>query len=126
PLVAAVLRLLDGRREVPLVGDRAPESGQAIADAGDPERRRTHVDATAIATEIERHADDVNRLHFLPATFTVTDIPSSPGLTIVVIDGPDWMAVRKSRISLCLLTTLCARKRPPTRTRGNVRSKNRL
>ena len=38
-----------------------PSAGQPLAEAGDPKRRRPHVDAAAVAAEIERHADDVNR-----------------------------------------------------------------
>ena len=37
-----------------------PERGQPLAEPGNPERGRPHVDAAAIAAEIERDADDVN------------------------------------------------------------------
>ena len=38
------------------------ERRELLAEAGDAERRRSHVGAAAIAAEIERHADDVNGL----------------------------------------------------------------
>ena len=38
-----------------------PSAVEPLAEAGDPKRRRPHVDAAAVAAEIERHADDVDR-----------------------------------------------------------------
>ena len=37
------------------------ERGELLAEAGDAERRRPHVDAAAAGAEIQRHADEVNR-----------------------------------------------------------------
>ena len=61
-LVAQLLRLGNRRGEVAFVDDRVAERGDALAEAGDAKRRRAHVDAAPAAAEIERHADDVNRL----------------------------------------------------------------
>ena len=38
------------------------ERGQLLAEAGDAKRRRPHVGAAAVAAEIERHADDDERV----------------------------------------------------------------
>ena len=50
----------DRRHQVALVDDRDAERGQPLAEPGDAERGRPHVDAAAVAAEIERHADDVD------------------------------------------------------------------
>ena len=62
-----------------------------LAEAGDAERRRPHVDAAAAAAEVERHADDVDGFHqhqrIHAARFVIlydTDMPSPDGDTIVV------------------------------------------
>ena len=49
------------RDEIAFVHDRDPERGQPLAEAGDAKRRRPHVDAAAVAAEVERDADDVDR-----------------------------------------------------------------
>ena len=54
------LDLRDRRDEVAGVDDRDAQRREPLAEAGDAERRRPHVDAAAVAAEIERHADDVN------------------------------------------------------------------
>ena len=51
-----------GDGEVAFVDDRAAERRELFAEAGNAEGGRPHVDAAAAATEIERHADDVDRL----------------------------------------------------------------
>ena len=61
--VAGGLDFRDRRDEIALVDDRHAERGQAFAEAGNPERGGSHVDAAAVAAEIQRHADDVNRPH---------------------------------------------------------------
>ena len=62
-LVAQLLRFGNRRREVALVDDRVAERGEPLAEAGDAERGRPHVDAAPAAAEVERHADDVDGLH---------------------------------------------------------------
>src|SRR5207247_448220 len=107
-LVAQLLRFGNRRRQIASVGDGVAERADALADAGDAERRRPHVDAAPSATEIERHADDVNGLHLI---LTDTDMPSLEGVTMAVNSlGSFLIASRKSRISNCLFTTLCATK----------------
>jgi hypothetical protein len=61
--VAKGLGLRDWRDEVAFVGDRYPERRQTLAEACDSKRGGPHVDAAAIAAEVERDADDVNRTH---------------------------------------------------------------
>ena len=61
--VAERLDFRDRRDEIALVDDRDAERREALAEPGDPERGRPHVDAAAVAAEIERHADDVNGTH---------------------------------------------------------------
>ena len=39
-----------------------PERREPLGESGDPKRRRSHVDAAAIAAEVERDADEVKRL----------------------------------------------------------------
>jgi len=51
------------RDEIALVDDGHPERGQPFAKTGNPEGGRPHVDAAAVAAEIQRDADDVNRAH---------------------------------------------------------------
>jgi hypothetical protein len=63
--IGGTLRFRDGRSEISLVHDGAAESRNLIADAGDSERGGPHVDATPPGAEVERHANDVDRLHFV-------------------------------------------------------------
>ena len=58
--VAERLDLGDRRDEVALVDDGDAERGQALAEPGDAERGRAHVDAAAVAAEIQRDTDDVD------------------------------------------------------------------
>ena len=51
-----------GAGRSPLSTTCVPSARDALAEAGDAKRRRPHVDAAAAAAEIERHADDVDRL----------------------------------------------------------------
>src|SRR6185312_12819051 len=89
-------------------------AGAACRDAGR--------DALGIEGQLARPPE--GGLYF---SFTVTDIPSDPGRTIdVAMAGLSAIAARKSFISDCLFTTLCARKSPRGVTRGNTRSKNFL
>ncbi len=52
-----------GATEIPIVHDRHAERRQALAEPGNAEGGRPHVDAAAVAAEVERHADDVNGTH---------------------------------------------------------------
>ena len=61
--IAERFRFRDRRDDIPFVDDRHAERGQPFANARDPKRGRSHVDAAAVAAEVERHADDVNRTH---------------------------------------------------------------
>jgi hypothetical protein len=63
PLVAKRLRFRNRRREIAFIDDGAAEATEALAETGDAERGRPHVDAAAVAAEIERHADDVDLTH---------------------------------------------------------------
>ncbi len=63
PRIARRRRFLGRRVDVAVVVDLVPERGQALADAGDPHRRRSHVDAAAAAAEVERDADDAEPAH---------------------------------------------------------------
>ena len=114
----------DRGREISLVHDGAAERRNLIADAGDSERGGPHVDPTPPGAEVERYADDVDRLHFV---LYDTDMPSCEGETIVV-NSEGWfrMVPRNGSISSFLLTTLCATNTPPGVRRGNTRSKNFL
>src|SRR5262249_15861325 len=123
-LVALFLRLGDRRRQIAFVTAGVAERADALSDARNAERRRPHVDAAPSAAEIERHADDVDGLHLI---LTDTDMPSLDGITIVVKSrGSFLIASRKSRISVCLFTTLCATKSPLAASRGSIRSRKRL
>ena len=62
-LVAPLLRFGNGRRQIAFVDRRVAESGDSLAEAGDAEGGRSHVDAAAVGAEIERHADDVDGTH---------------------------------------------------------------
>ena len=110
-LVRGPLRLWNRRRQVAPVDDGPAERGDLIADAGNAERRRSHINAAATAAEVERDSDQVNRLH---RSLTETDMPSEPGDTTEV-NRPGCVAIvsRYGSISDALLTTLCARKTPP-------------
>ena len=123
-LVAELLRFGNRRRQIAFVDERAAEGGDAFAESGDPERGRSHVDAAAVAAEIQRHADDVDGFH---RSFTDTDMPSPDGETMVeTSSGLFKMASRKSPISARLLTTLCATSTPRGGMRGSTRSRKRL
>ena len=61
--IAGGLGFGDRRDEIALVDDGHPERGQPFAEPGDAECGRPHVDAAAVAAEIQRDADDVNRAH---------------------------------------------------------------
>ena len=50
------------RHEIAFVDDRHAERRQPLGEAGDAKRRRSHVDAAAIAAEIERDPDEVKSL----------------------------------------------------------------
>ena len=79
-LVAKLLRFRNRRREIAFVDDRVAERGNALAEAGDPECRRPHVDAAPVAAEVERHADEVNGLH-KPLTDPVSPSATCPRST---------------------------------------------
>jgi hypothetical protein len=63
PRIAGRRRLLGRRVDVAVVVDFVAERSQALADAGDPDRGRPHVDAAAAAAEVERNADDAEPAH---------------------------------------------------------------
>src|SRR5260221_3561201 len=48
------------RGQIAFVHHRAVQSGDPFADAGDAERRRSHIDAAAVAAEIKRNTNDMN------------------------------------------------------------------
>ena len=52
-----------GAGQIALVDDRVAERRDLLAEAGDAQRRRPHVDAAAAAAEVERDADDVDSFH---------------------------------------------------------------
>ncbi len=62
-LVAQFLRFGNRRGQVALVDDPVAERREPLAESGDPERRRPHVDAASAAAEVKRNADDVKGLH---------------------------------------------------------------
>ena len=62
-LVAQFLRFGNRRRQVAFVDDGVAERGDLLAEPGDAERGRPHVDAAPAAAKVERHADDVHRTH---------------------------------------------------------------
>ena len=70
--IAQRLRFRDRRDEIALVDDRNAQRGQALAEPRDPECRRSHIDAAAIAPEVERHADDVD------GTARIKTVPHAP------------------------------------------------
>ena len=137
--------LLAARRAAPVFPESAPadrpvDDGETERGRGARRARRCETPTApcrrrAAAAEVERNADDVDGTHCGRAvTYELAISPCMrptslrcPGATIVVNRaGSFWIAARKSRISVCLLTTLCARNRPRGRSRGNARSKNRL
>ena len=59
----SALRFRNGRREIAFVDDGAAEAADSLAETGDAEGGGPHVDAAAVAAEIERHADDVHLAH---------------------------------------------------------------
>ena len=61
--IARRRRFLGRRVDVAVVVDLVAERGQPLADAGDPHRGRSHVDAAAAAAEVERDADDAEAAH---------------------------------------------------------------
>ena len=61
--VAERLDLRDRRDQIALVDDREAERGEPFAEPGNAERRGPHVDAAAVAAEVERDADDVSGSH---------------------------------------------------------------
>ena len=80
-LVALVAGFRDRRGQVALVDDRVAERSDPLAETGNAERGRPHVDAAPAAAEVERHADHMNRFH---RTFTEIEIPSPDGATMDV------------------------------------------
>src|SRR5919202_1695947 len=102
-LVAQFLRLRNRRRQIAFVDDAVAERRDALAQAGDAKRRRSHVDAAPAAAKVERHTDDVNRFHeptdlTIYRTLRLTDIPSPDGVTMLVNRrGSRRIASRKSR-----------------------------
>ena len=86
----SVLRFGNRRRQVALVDDGVAERGDLLAEAGDAERRRPHVDAAPAAAEVERHADDVDRFQ-LPT-------PKSPTPKMGCCrESGSYVTVRRSR-----------------------------
>src|SRR6266545_4857537 len=67
------LNLWNRRDEIAGVDDGDPEAGEPFGEAGDPESRRPHVDATPIAAQIERDADDMDGARHI-AKDTVFDV----------------------------------------------------
>jgi hypothetical protein len=66
PAVERVLRLGNRSGEIAFVDHLAAEPCNGFAEAGDTQRRRTHVHPAARAAEIEGDADDVNGLQSAP------------------------------------------------------------
>ncbi len=60
--IAERLDFRDGRDEVAFVDDGHSERGEPLRQSGDAKRGRSHVDAAPVAAEVERDADQVNRL----------------------------------------------------------------
>ena len=61
--IAERLGLGNRRDEIAGVDDRHAQRRQPFAEPGDAKRRGPHVDAAAVAAEVERHADDVHGTH---------------------------------------------------------------
>ena len=61
--IAGGLDLGDRRDQIAVVYDGHAEGGQAFAEPGNAERGWPHVDAAAVAAEVERDPDDVDRTH---------------------------------------------------------------
>ena len=60
--IAERLDLRNRRDEVAFVDDGHAERGEPLGEAGDAKRRWSHVDAAAVAAEVERDADEVESL----------------------------------------------------------------
>jgi len=58
--IAVFFGFWNGRCQIAAVGNRSTERRDALAETGNPERRRPHVDAAAAAPHIEGHADQMN------------------------------------------------------------------
>ena len=61
--VAQLAHFRDRRDQIALVDDREAQRREPLGQPGDAERGGPHVDAAAVAAEIERHADDVGCRH---------------------------------------------------------------
>src|SRR5437763_1134558 len=77
-LVPLVCRLRDVRRDVAVVDDIAPELREPVGEPCVPDRRRAHVDPTPAGAEVERRADDSDRVHLGEANWARLDFPA-PG-----------------------------------------------
>ena len=62
-LVAELLRFGNGRRKIALVDHRVTERRDLLAETGNAQRGRSHVDPPSSAAEVEGYADDVDSLH---------------------------------------------------------------
>ena len=82
--VVRLQRLADGGGQVALVDHRVAERGDLLAEPRDTKRGRSHVHTAPAGTEVERHANQMHRTHYL-LNFSDTDIPSPDGDTTVVI-----------------------------------------
>ena len=116
-LVTGPLSLRNRDGQVALVAHRPPERGNPFVQARNPQGRRPHVDASPAGAEIERHADDVDRLHWCPRLSDASTTPRCPRPTAPRSrcrgrNGPR-IAWRNGSMSFFLLRTLCARSRPP-------------
>jgi hypothetical protein len=65
PRIALRPDLRNRRHQIAVVHDASAEGGQPFSEPGDPECGRSHIDAAAVAAEVERHADDVDGTHRL-------------------------------------------------------------
>ena len=63
-LVGRTLRFRIRRGQVSFVYDRTAKRGDLIPDSCDAKRRRPHVNTTPPGPEVERHANDMDRLHW--------------------------------------------------------------
>src|SRR5205823_10211061 len=64
--IAERLDFRNRRDEIPFIDHRDAKRRQTFGETADAKRRRSHVDAAAVAAEIERDADDVHGRHRAP------------------------------------------------------------
>ena len=111
--ISRVPGLADRRRQVAAVRHRVAQRGQAVAEAGDAQSRGAHVDPAPVGAQVQRHADDVHRLHRVPGGVSAAAAPAArPAATQSPMPTP-----RKAAPMICS-PGVCASRRSISSTRA--------